>query len=60
MLGLIAAAAPTIADGWHAAASLNLPGRREDRADVAIPVWTLTVATGALVSGGVYSLWSRR
>ena len=60
VLGVIAAAAPTVLDGWRAAAVLNLQGGGQETAVAAIPAWTLTVATGALVSGGIYSLWSRR
>jgi len=58
VLGLIAAAAPAVLDGWRAAAVLNVQG--PETAVAAIPAWTLMVATGALVSGGIYSLWSRR
>jgi hypothetical protein len=60
VLGLAAAAAPTVAEGWHAAARLNLAGRGQETAAAVIPVWTLGVAAGALVSGGIYSHWSRR
>lgn len=60
-LGLVAAAAPALSDGWHAAANLSLQSRQPGAAvTTAIPAWTLSVALTALVTGGLFSLWSRR
>jgi hypothetical protein len=61
VLGTIAAAAPGVVDGWHAAGNFNLQSGEPQTGDVTgLPAWTLTLATTALISGGVYSLWSRR
>jgi hypothetical protein len=59
ILGVIAGAAPGITEGWRAATNLNLQGGEVER-DVAMPLWTLAVASAALLSGGLFSLWSRR
>ncbi len=60
-VGIAGAAWPGIADGWHAAVNLSVQGGQPSSAvDVALPVWTLAAASAALVSGGLFSLWSRR
>jgi hypothetical protein len=59
ILGVVAAAAPGISDGWRAATNLNLQGAGSEQETV-IPMWTLLMASVALVSGGLFSLWSRR
>lgn len=60
VLGLVAAAVPGIIDGWHAGLNLTLQGSQPAAERAAMPAWTLAVVGTALVSGGVYSLWSRR
>lgn len=59
VLALVAAAAPTVVDGWHAAGNLKVQGPDTARA-AAIPAWALAVASAALAGGGLYSIWSRR
>jgi hypothetical protein len=60
-VGTAAAALPGVAEGWHAAVNLSVQGGQPPpSADNAMPVWTLAVASAALVSGGLFSLWSRR
>jgi hypothetical protein len=60
-LGLVAAAAPSVAEGWRAATNLNAPAQNPlDTAAMAIPTWTIALASMALLSGGAFSLWSRR
>lgn len=60
VLGLFVAAAPEIVAGWHAAIALNLQSVEPAAAGAAIPVWAVTATTAALISGGLFSLWSRR
>ena len=61
ILGIVAAAAPGIADGWRAAGSLNLrTGDAGPSETVTMPWWTLGTASAALLSGALVSLWSRR
>jgi hypothetical protein len=60
-LGVTAAAAPGIVEGWRAAGTLNLQiGEAEAAGSTAMPTWTVVVASAALVTGGLFSLWSRR
>ena len=60
-IGVVVAAAPTIADGWQAAANLKLQGpAAESASNMALPMWAVTTACAALLCGGLYSLWSRR
>ena len=58
VLGAVAAAAPVVADGWRAALNLNL--QDAGTSPVALPAWTFALSAGAALSGGLYSLWSRR
>ena len=58
LLGAVAAAAPVIVDGWRAALDLNL--QDTGTSPVALPAWTFALSAGAALSGGLYSLWSRR
>jgi hypothetical protein len=62
VVGTAAAALPGVAEGWHAAVNLSVQGGQPPApsADTAMPGWTLAVASVALVSGGLFSLWSRR
>jgi hypothetical protein len=62
VVGIAAAAFPGIADGWRAAVNLSVQGGQSSTAvpETALPVWTLAVASAALISGGLFSLWSRR
>ncbi len=59
LLGIMAAAAPVVRDGWRAALDLNLQDTSGAPA-VALPVWTFALGATAALSGGAYSLWSRR
>jgi hypothetical protein len=59
ILGVVAASAPGITEGWRAATNLNAQGG-DTAAEIAIPMWTLGIASAALVSGGLFSMWSRR
>ena len=62
VIGIAAAALPGIADGWRAAVNLSLQGAPSADAvrEVTIPLWTLAVASTALLAGGLFSVWSRR
>ena len=60
LLGVVAAAAPGIAEGWRAALTLNVQSEAGTPAPAAMPPWTLFAASAALVSGALFSLWSRR
>jgi hypothetical protein len=61
VVGIAAAAAPGITDGWHAAVNLSVQGgQAPDATTVPMPVWTLVTASAALLSGGLFSVWSRR
>ena len=61
ILGVVAAAAPGIVDGWRAAVTLNVQGSEPEASPTTVmPMWTLFVASAALVSGGLFSMWSRR
>ena len=62
VVGIAAAALPGIADGWHAAVNLSIKGGQSAAGtpETAMPVWTLAVASAALLSGGLFSIWSRR
>jgi hypothetical protein len=61
VLGVVAAAAPSVTEGWRAATNLNVQAQdTQGTAATAIPVWTIALASTALLSGGAYSLWSRR
>jgi len=61
-VGIAAAALPGIAAGWRAAVNLSVQGGQSTTVapETALPVWTLAVASAALISGGLFSLWSRR
>jgi len=61
-VGIAAAALPGIVAGWRAAVNLSVQGGQSTTAapETALPVWTLAVASAALISGGLFSLWSRR
>ena len=61
-VGIAAAALPGIADGWRAAVNLSVQGSQSPSAvrDAAVPIWTLAAASAALISGGLFTLWSRR
>ena len=61
LLGLVSAAAPGIADGWRAAGLFNMQSSEVSASTTAaLPVWTLAVTSAALLTGGLFSLWSRR
>jgi hypothetical protein len=62
VVAIAGAALPGVTDGWHAAVNLSVQGGQPSTASAAItvPAWTLTAASLALVSGGLFSLWSRR
>lgn len=62
LVSIAAAALPGMADGWQAAVNLSARGGPSANAASApgLPVWTLAVASAALVSGGLFSIWSRR
>jgi hypothetical protein len=61
VLGIAAGATPGIIDGWRAAGTLNMQATGpEASTGVVMPLWTLYVASAALVSGGLFSMWSRR
>jgi hypothetical protein len=60
VLGLFAAAAPAIVDGWHSAVTLNLQASQPDAARTAIPAWAVSLSAAALAAGGLFSIWSRR
>ena len=61
IVGIAGAALPGMADGWQAAVNLSAQGGPPSNpADTALPIWTLATASLALVSGGLFSLWSRR
>jgi len=62
VVGTAAAALPGIAEGWHAEVNLRVQGGQSaaPSVDTAMPAWTLAIASAALVSGGLFSLWSRR
>ena len=62
VVGILAAALPGIADGWHAAVNLSVRSGQSANGttDAAMPMWTLAVASAALLSGGFFSIWSRR
>ena len=61
ILGVVSAAAPGIAAGWRAAGNLNMhSGEAVASATAGMPLWTLVVASAALLTGGLFSLWSRR
>jgi len=62
VVGITAAALPGIAEGWRAAVNLSVQGGQSTTVapETALPVWTLAVASAALISGGLFSLWSRR
>jgi hypothetical protein len=57
-LGLVVAVLPSVADGWQAAANLNV--RAENVATQAIPAWTLSIVAMSMLLGAAYTLWSRR
>ena len=61
-LSMAAAALPGILEGWHAAVNLSVKGGPSagPAADAIIPGWTIAVGSAALVSGGLFSIWSRR
>jgi len=60
-VGVFAAALPGILDGWHAAVNLSVKsGPSPAATDAIIPAWTIAVGSAALVSGGFFSIWSRR
>lgn len=60
-VGVAAAALPGILDGWHAAVNLSVKGGPSPAGtDAIVPAWTIAVASAALVSGGLFSVWSRR
>lgn len=61
-VGVAAAALPGILEGWHAAVNLSVRGGASPAAtaDAIIPLWTIAVGSAALVSGGLFSIWSRR
>jgi hypothetical protein len=59
VLGLAAAAAPGLADGWRAAINLTAQSAAAP-APVNIPARAITLSVLAAASGGLYSLWSRR
>lgn len=61
ILGVVSAAAPGIAEGWRAAGNLNIhSGEAVASATAGMPLWTMAVASAALLTGGLFSLWSRR
>jgi hypothetical protein len=61
ILGVVSAAAPGIAEGWRAAGNLNMhSGEAVASPTAGMPMWTLVVASAALLTGGLFSLWSRR
>ena len=61
VLGIVAASVPGIAEGWRTAGTLNLRvSDAQGSAAAVMPTWTLAVATTALLSGGLFALWSRR
>lgn len=61
ILGVVSAAAPGIAEGWRAAGNLNVhSGEAVTSTTTGMPMWTLVVASAALLTGGLFSLWSRR
>ena len=61
VVGIAGAALPGVAEGWHAAVNLSVQGGQPaNPADTALPAWTLAAASLALVSGGLFSIWSRR
>ena len=61
VVGIAGAALPGMADGWHAAVNFSAQGGQPSNpADAPLPVWALAAASVALVSGGLFSLWSRR
>jgi len=62
LVGLVAATLPGIAEGWHAAVNLSVQGgpSPDGSPATAVPAWTLAVASAALISGGAFSVWSRR
>jgi hypothetical protein len=59
--GVLVAMLPGVLDGWQAAVNLKIQGAEPgSEAMAAVPVWTMTLGAGALVSGALFSLWSRR
>lgn len=62
VVGIAAAALPGVAEGWHAAVNLSIRGGQSTNAtpETAMPIWTLALASAALLSGGLFSIWSRR
>jgi hypothetical protein len=58
LLGSVSAAAPVVHAGWRAAIDLNLRGGGGSA--VALPVWAFALSAIAVMSGGLYTLWSRR
>jgi hypothetical protein len=61
VVGVVAAAAPGLTDGWHAAVDLSLQSSGAgEAARISTPAWAAASTVVALVSGGLFSLWSRR
>lgn len=65
LLGAVAALAPGVTDGWHAAVNLNLTsGAAAAGATSAqspmLPAWTMGVVGTAVSVGALYTIWSRR
>ena len=56
--GLVLAVLPGVLDGWQAALALNMSGPVAG-AD-SLPRWLVAVVAGALLVGGMHSVWSRR
>lgn len=58
LLGVCAAAAPGLSEGWRAAVNLKFGGVAPTAA--AVPGWAVAVSLTALAAGAGYSAWSRR
>lgn len=58
-LGVLAAAAPTVVEGWRAAGNLALQSHAPD-VQALMPEWALTLTGTAAALGGLSAIWSRR
>jgi hypothetical protein len=58
LVGVCAAAAPGLAEGWRAAVNLKFGGATQAAASV--PAWAVAVSLTAAAAGAGYGAWSRR
>ncbi len=58
LMGLVAAVAPAVLEGWRSASALSAVAAGE--AEGVLPVWVLLLSGTSALLGGIWSLWRHR